>query len=46
MTLGGKFKKEHDWHYNVDTDGFFLDNKDIYNISKIILRIQLLGEYL
>lgn len=34
MTLGGKFKKEYDWYFNVNTEGF-LDNNDIYNSSKI-----------
>jgi len=34
MTLGGKFKKEYDWYYNVNTEGF-LDNEDIYNTLKI-----------
>jgi len=34
MTLGGKFKKEYDWYYNVDTNGF-MENKDIYNALKV-----------
>lgn len=34
MTLGGKFKKEYDWYYNVNTNGF-LKNEDIYNIVKL-----------
>lgn len=34
MSLGGKFKKEYDWYYNVDTEGF-LNNEDIYNTMKI-----------
>lgn len=34
MTLGGKFSKEYDWYYNVNTEGFWL-NKDIYDYSCI-----------
>lgn len=30
MTLGGKFSKEYDWYYNVNTEGFW-SNKDIYD---------------
>lgn len=34
MTMGGRFKKEYDWYYNVNTNGF-TDNEDIYNTIKI-----------
>lgn len=43
MILGGKFKKEYDYYYNVNTKGFW-DNKDIYdhvtsyNIKQYILK--------
>jgi SAM-dependent methyltransferase len=30
MTLGGKFKKEYDWYYNVAPEGFW-QNRDIYD---------------
>jgi len=29
MTLGGEFKPEYDWYYNVNTKGFW-EGKDIY----------------
>lgn len=30
MACGGRFKKEYDWYYNVDTAGFW-KNRDIYD---------------
>tara|TARA_B100000686_G_scaffold354446_1_gene464762 strand:+ start:4982 stop:5893 length:912 start_codon:yes stop_codon:yes gene_type:complete len=38
LTLGGKFKKEYDWYYNVDLDGSpnkgdIFDNASVFNIA-------------
>jgi hypothetical protein len=30
MTLGGRFKPQYDWYYNVDAQGFW-ENRDIYD---------------
>jgi hypothetical protein len=38
MTLGGKFKPEYDWYYNVNVDGFW-ENKDIYDTVRDDVKI-------
>ncbi len=34
MAMGGEFKEEYDWYYNVGLDGFW-NNKDIYDSIKV-----------
>ncbi|WP_456325249.1 methyltransferase domain-containing protein [Desulfonauticus submarinus] len=38
MTLGGRFKPEYDWYYNVNTEGFW-KGKDIYDVVKDDVKI-------
>lgn len=38
MTLGGEFKPEYDWYYNVNTEGFW-EGKDIYDVIKEDVKI-------